>query len=410
MSAVAPLPTLRAPGVRSASSRARVAVAAIFFLNGISVASWVVRIPDVQHALALSSGALGVALLAAAAGALVAMPIAGKLVSARGSRPVVIAMAMAYAATLALPALAPTLPLLVIALFVNGAANGSLNVAINAHASLVARRLDRPILASFHALFSGGGLAGAALGGAVAGLGVSATVHLAMVGVAMAAVVLVARRVMLDPAEDRVVPLDVVHAVAHRPRLRVLVLGALAFTVLFAEGAMGDWSAVYLRDVAGAGPALVASGYAAFSVMMALGRVVGDRLTAWVGAHRMVGVGGLLAAGGIVLALVDPATTAIAIGFGAVGAGLATAFPSVIFAAGRVPGTSAGDGIAGVATLGYFGLLAGPPIIGFVAQATSLRGGMAAVALACVLSAFLARALREGPTGAPVHDVPTPLV
>ncbi len=386
------------------------AVAAVFFLNGISVASWVVRIPDVQHALSLSSGALGVALLAAAAGALVAMPIAGKLVSARGSRPVVVAMALAYAATLALPALARSLPLLIGALFVNGAANGSLNVAINAHASLVARRIDRPILASFHALFSGGGLAGAALGGAVAGWGVSAAVHLAAIGAAMAAVVLVARRVMLDPAEDRVVRVDVAHAVAHRPALRVMVLGALAFTVLFAEGAMGDWSAVYLRDVAGAGPALVASGYAAFSVMMALGRVVGDRLTAWFGAHRMVGVGALLAAAGIVLALVAPSTMAIAIGFGAVGAGLATAFPSVIFAAGRVPGTSAGDGIAGVATLGYFGLLAGPPIIGFVAQATSLRGGMAAVGLACVLSALLARTLRETDVVAPVHDVPTPLV
>lgn len=368
------------------------------------------RIPDVQRALALSSGALGVALLAAAAGALVAMPLAGRLVSARGSRPVVVAMAMPYALTLALPALAPSLPLLIAALFVNGAANGSLNVAINAHASLVARRLDRPILASFHALFSGGGLAGAAIGGAVAGLGISAPVHLAVVGVAMLGVVLLARRVMLEPAEDRVVRLDVAHAVAHRPALRVLVLGTLAFTVLFAEGAMGDWSAVYLRDVAGAGPALVASGYAAFSVMMALGRLVGDRMTAWIGAHRMVGLGGLLAAAGVVLALAAPSTTAIAIGFGAVGAGLATAFPSVIFAAGRVPGTSAGDGIAGVATLGYFGLLAGPPIIGFVAQGTTLRGGMAAVGLACLLSALLARSLRETPIIAPDHEVPTPLV
>ena len=410
MSAVANVAPLHSSARHSAAGRARLALATLFFLNGISVASWVVRIPDVQHALALSSGALGVALLAAAAGALVAMPVAGRFVGRRGSRPVVVAMAVAYGATLALPAIAPTLPLLVVALLVNGAANGSLNVAINAHASLVARRLERPILASFHALFSGGGLAGAALGGVVAGLGVSATVHLTAVGAGMVLVVLVARRVLLEPAEDRAATLDVAHAVAHRPRLRVLVLGALAFTVLFAEGAMGDWSAVYLRDVAGAGPALVASGYAAFSVMMALGRVVGDRLTAWFGAHRMVGFGGLLAAAGITLALVNPSTTAIAVGFGAVGAGLATAFPSVISAAGRVPGTSTGDGIAGVATLGYFGLLAGPPIIGFVAQLTTLRGGMAAVGAACLLSAALAHTLHEAVSVPPIHDVPAPLV
>ncbi len=389
---------------------ARVAVAAVFFLNGVSVASWVVRIPDVQHALSLSAGALGVALLAAAAGALFAMPIAGRLVGRRGSRPVTVAMALAYGATLALPALAPTLPLLVVALLLNGAANGSLNVALNAHASLVARRLRRPILASFHALFSGGGLAGAALGGVVAGLRVSTTVHLAVVGLVMSVVVLLARRVMLDPAEEQDVTLDVAHAIGHRPRVRVMILGALAFTVLFAEGAMGDWSAVYLRDVAGAGPALVASGYAAFSVMMALGRVVGDRLTEWLGASRMVALGGALAAAGVTLALLHPTTTAIAVGFGAVGAGLATAFPSVISAASRVPGTSAGDGIAGVATLGYFGLLAGPPIIGFVAQGTSLRGGMVAVGIACLISALLARTLRETVPTEVAHAVPTPLV
>ncbi|MEP7381666.1 MAG: MFS transporter [Gemmatimonadota bacterium] len=390
--------------------QARVAIAAVFFLNGVSVASWVVRIPDVQHALSLSAGALGVALLAAAAGALVAMPIAGRLVGRRGSRPVTVAMALAYGATLALPAIAPTLPLLVVALLFNGAANGSLNVALNAHASLVAGRLRRPLLASFHALFSGGGLAGAALGGLVAGFRVSATVHLTVVGLLMGVVVLLARRAMLAPMEEQDVTPDVVHAIGHRPRVRVLVLGTLAFTVLFAEGAMGDWSAVYLRDVAGAGPALVASGYAAFSVMMALGRMVGDRMTEWLGASRLVGLGGALAAAGVTLALLHPTTTAIAVGFGAVGAGLATAFPSVISAASRITGTPAGDGIARVATLGYFGLLAGPPIIGFVAQGTSLRGGMVAVGAACLLSAFLARTLRETVPTAVALAVPTPLV
>ena len=390
---------VRAIASASVSSvmRARIAVAAIFFLNGVSVASWVVRIPDVQQALTLSAGTLGLALLGAAAGALVAMPFAGRLVSRHGSRAVTVGAALAYAATLALPAVAPSLILLIAALFINGAANGSLNVAMNAQASTVERVHGRPIMSSFHALFSGGGLAGAAGGGMIAAGGASAQLHLAVVGGVMIALVVVAARAMLPASAEWHPPEAEAEAgdEGARPGRRVILLGVLAFSVLFAEGAMGDWSAVYLRDVAGAGPGLAASGYAAFSIAMALGRVVGDHLTARVGATRMVGFGALLATAGIALALFDPSTRAIAIGFGAVGAGLATAFPSVLTAASRVPGMKAGAGIAAVATLGYTGLLAGPPLIGFVAQMTNLRGGMAAVGMACLLTAVLAGTLRE---------------
>ncbi|HNV75993.1 MAG TPA: MFS transporter [Gemmatimonadaceae bacterium] len=388
---------VRAIASASVSSvmRARIAVAAIFFLNGVSVASWVVRIPDAQRALALSAGTLGLALLGAAGGALVAMPFAGRLVSRHGSRAVTVGAALAYAATLALPAVAPSLILLIAALFINGAANGSLNVAMNAQASTVERVHGRPIMASFHALFSGGGLAGAAGGGMIAAGGASAQLHLAAVGGVMIALVVLAARAMLPASAEWHPPEAEAGDEAVRPGRRVILLGVLAFSVLFAEGAMGDWSAVYLRDVAGAGPGLAASGYAAFSIAMALGRVVGDHLTARVGATRMVGFGAFLATAGIALALFDPSTRAIAIGFGAVGAGLATAFPSVLTAASRVPGMKAGAGIAAVATLGYTGLLAGPPLIGFVAQLTTLRGGMAAVGLACLLTAVLAGTLRE---------------
>lgn len=370
------------------------AVAAIFFLNGISVASWVVRIPDAQRALSLSAGTLGLALLGAAAGALVAMPVAGRMVTRYGSRAVTCTAAVLYAATLALPAMAPSLLLLLTALVVNGAANGSLNVSMNAQASTVERAHGQPIMASFHALFSGGGLAGAAGGGAIAAAGVVPALHLAGVGLVMLVVTLIAWH-FLFPARFEEHPHEAATGEAAPHERRVAILGILAFSVLFAEGAMGDWSAVYLRDVAGAGPGLAATGYAAFSIAMALGRVVGDRLTARLGATRTVGVGALVATAGIALALVDTRTRAIAVGFGAVGGGLATAFPSVLTAASRVPGMKAGSGIAAVATLGYFGLLAGPPLIGFVAQLTNLRGGMAVVGLACLVTALLARSLAD---------------
>ncbi|MCC6930697.1 MAG: MFS transporter [Gemmatimonadaceae bacterium] len=378
-------------------------MAAIFFLDGVAVASWVVRIPDAQRALALSAGTLGVALLGAAAGALLAMPLAGRLVARYGSRVVTCGAAVLYAATLALPAVAPSFPFLLAALILNGAANGSLNVSMNAQASTVERAHGAPIMASFHALFSGGGLAGAAIGGMIAAAGIAPGMHLAAVGAATIIVTIVAWR-FLYPARFEEHPHEEATAEAPPQGRRLAVLGLLAFSVLFAEGAMGDWSAVYLRDVAGAGPGLAATGYAAFSIAMALGRVVGDRLTVRLGATRTVGVGALVATAGIVLALWDTRTRAIAIGFGSVGGGLATAFPSVLTAASRVPGMKAGSGIATVATLGYFGLLAGPPLIGFVAQVTNLRGGMAVVGVACFVTALLARSLAERqPTPLPVQ-------
>ncbi|MEO7964139.1 MAG: MFS transporter, partial [Gemmatimonadaceae bacterium] len=168
-----------------------------------------------------------------------------------------------------------------------------------------------------------------------------------------------------------------------------------AFCILFAEGAMADWSAVYLHDVSHAGEGKAAIGYAAFSVMMALGRTVGDRLVARFGAGRVVRVGGVAAALGIALALRDPRPVMVAIGFGAIGAGLASSFPSVLSAASRVPGVPAGAGIALASTVGYTGFLSGPPLIGFVAQATDLRGGLAVVALSALLVAWLAGSVAE---------------
>jgi MFS family permease len=198
---------------------------------------------------------------------------------------------------------------------------------------------------------------------------------------------------MLPAGEDAAPDASDAHALA-RPTGPLLPLGVLAFCVLFQEGAMADWTAVYLRDVAGTGPGLAAAGYAGFSVTMALGRAVGDRLTARLGAPRLVRLGGAAAAAGAALAVLAPRPAAAVLGFGLVGAGLASAFPAVLAAASRVPGVAPGAGIALVSTLGYTGFLAGPPLIGFVAELATLRGGLAVVGAAGVLVAALAGALR----------------
>ena len=371
--------------------RARIAVAAIFFLNGAGVASWVVRIPAVQERLSLTPGVLGLALLGSAVGALVAMPLAGRWVVRRGSGPVTRVTALGFAAVLLPPPFAVDALTLTLALVAFGAANGMLDVAMNAQAATVERGYRRPIMSSFHAMFSAGGLFGAALGGVVAGADVAPTTHLVAAALIVGAAVPLVTRPLLPAGVDAAAA--GAHAIS-RPTPLLLALGALAFCVLFAEGAMADWSAVYLGTVVGAGHGLAAAGYAAFSVMMAGGRAIGDALTLRLGAPLMVRVGGTLAATGIGLALVAREPWAAVVGFGAVGAGLATVFPSVLGAASRAPGVEPGAGIAVVSTLGYTGFLAGPPLIGFVAEATTLRGGLAVVGAAGVLVAVLARALR----------------
>lgn len=369
---------------------ARLAVAAVFFLDGLGFANWVVRIPAVQERLGLGEGALGLALLGVAVGALVAMPLAGRLVGVRGSRPVTRVAALAFAATLALPALAPTLTLLTLALVLLGAANGALGVAMNAQAAAVERAYGRPIMAGFHALFSLGGLVGAGIGGLAAAQGVGVAPHLAGVALAAAVAAAVVGPRMLPAAADA---LSDAPRRFTRPSRALVALGVVAFCVLFGEGAMADWSAVYLRDVTGAGPGLAAAGFATFSLAMAVGRSVGDRLTIRLGPMRLVRASGAVSALGLALALAVGEPWAAVVGFGAVGAGLSIVFPAVLTAAGRLPGSAAGAAIAAVSMFGYSGFLVGPPIIGFVAEALTLRAGLAIVVATSAVIALLASAL-----------------
>jgi len=375
---------------------ARASVAAIFFINGAATANWVVRIPAVQAKLGLSEGALGVALLGVAFGALIAMPRTGHLVARYGSRPVTRAAAVAFGATLFLPTLAPNLSVLVVALIALGIGHGSLDVAMNAQAATVEREYGRPIMSGLHALFSAGGLVGASMGGFFAQHQVGAATHLTGTGL-VAGLLAVAVTGGMLPAHVDAATGDTAPA---RPRGILLTLGIMAFCVLLGEGAMADWSALYLRDVTGAAPGLAAAGYAAFSLAMASGRFVGDALTTRVGATPLVRGGGVLAALGLTFALAFGTPWTAIVGFAAVGAGFSVAFPLMLARAGALPGTSAGTAIATVSMFGYTGFLAGPPLIGFVAQATTLRGGLAVVIVTSLVVAGLAGGFRRSTTAA----------
>ena len=373
---------------------ARLAVLAIFFLNGVGIATWVVRIPAVKERLSLSAGLLGLALLAVAVGALASMVFTGSLISRLGSRPVVGATALLFAFALVPPSLSPNLPLLALSLMLLGAANGALDVSMNAQAVAIEKEYGKPIMSSFHAAFSVGGLAGAIGGGLIASLGVGVTPHFLGVAVAIALGVIVARRAML-PAEVDAGGSEGGPAFA-RPTRALLGLGVISFCALLGEGAVGDWSAVYLKSSLGTGPGFAAAGYAAFSLMMVAGRITGDRLTGYLGPARLVRLGGAVAAVGLGLSLAVGHPLVALAGFASAGAGFSIVFPLALSAAGRTKGTAPGPALAAVSTLGYTGFLAGPPIIGFLAQLLDLGAALYVVVLLSAAIVPLAGAVERG--------------
>jgi MFS family permease len=320
------------------------------------------------------------------------MNLAGYLAARFGSRPVTVIAAMSLCLMLPLLALAPTLPILVGTLILYGASTGSMDVAMNAQGVSVERRYGRPILNSFHACWSLGGLSGALAGGLVASHGVPPLLPFLGVALLCAILTLAVARSLL-PVEAEAQETAVTFA---RPTRAVLALGLVAFCVVLGEGAMADWSAIYLNGTLRTGAGLAAAGYAAFSVVMALGRGVGDHLTARLGARTMMQLGGLVAAIGLTLALAVSWIPLALFGFGLVGAGFSVVFPLTLSAAGRTSKQAVGTAIAAVATCGYVGFLVGPPVIGFLADALSLRVALGFVALLSLCAAVCARAVSGG--------------
>ena len=368
---------------------ARVGVAILFFLNGMSFATWATRIPAVQARLALTPGELGLALFGTAAGALVAMNLSGYLAARFGSRSVTTIAALSLCLMLPLLALAPTLPALVTTLVLFGASNGSMDVAMNTQGVAVERQYGRPILNSFHACYSFGGLVGALVGGFVASHGIAPLPHFLGIALLCTILTLSAARSLL-PTHTDAQRTGVAFA---RPTRAILALGLVAFCVVLGEGAIADWSAIYLNGTLRTGAGLAAAGYAAFSVVMAVGRGVGDPLTARLGPRTMVRLGGLVAALGLTLALVVNWIPIALLGFGLVGAGFSVVFPLTLSAAGRTSKQAAGSAIAAVATCGYVGFLIGPPVIGFVADVLSLRTALGFVVVLSLCAAVFARAV-----------------
>lgn len=347
-----------------------------FLVHGTIAGSWATRIPSVKQSLDLSEGALGIALSGAAAGALLAMPLTGALVARLGSRSTTRATLALLCVALVLPVLAPNLPALLFALLLYGAAGGAMDVAMNAQGVAVEAHMGRPVLSSFHGLWSLGGFLGATAGGALVGADVTPAVHLGGVGASLATVGLVGTRSLrVDHEGDSGSPVFV------RPTRALALLGAIAFCSMFGEGSALDWSAVYIDEWLDAGGSTAAAGFAAFSLAMGTGRFVGDRIVARVRAPTFLRASATLAAAGLGTALLIGQPLAAIAGFGALGAGVSCIVPVVFGCAGRMPGVDPGPGIAAVATVGYIAFLSGPVVVGTIAELVGLP-----LALWCVVA------------------------
>lgn len=370
------------PAVLSAAARrAAYPTMAQFFMNGAAFATWGVQIPALKAAFGASDAMMSAAMLCVAGGAVLAMKRVGRWVARAGSARALTLGGLAYAATLlAIPFAGQFYTLLaVLALF--GMAMAAFDVAMNVQAAHVEVHLGRPVMSTMHGMFSVGGMAGAALGGTLLSLGTSLQAHAALAAALLAGTALLgARRLMADPPD----PAD--HdagspSKASRIPAALWVLGIVAFLGLVCEGAMYDWAALYMRDVAGTSLERSGYGYAAFSTGMAAGRFSADVLRRRIHESTLLTGGAWLGFAGVSLALLVPTPLASLAGFAMMGLGVANFMPFFFLAGSRLPGMSPAAGVAGVAQFAYAGMLFGPPMIGAITHLSTLRGGLASVAV-----------------------------
>jgi MFS family permease len=381
------------PADSATVNRARWAISTIFLLNGAGIGLWAAHVPLVQARAGIDTGTLGLLLLTIAGGAIAAMPLSGWLAGRWGTRTVALVSAWLFSITTVLLMNVEGLAALFLAAFAFGASNGVLDVSMNANASEVETARGVPTMSSFHGFFSLGGLLGAALGGVMIGAGLGDGRGALMAGVAIAIVVALCAPFVLRVAPSK-------HESPHQshfalPRGPALFLGLLGMLCFAVEGALVDWSALLLTERTKADPASAAFGYSAFSVAMAACRFAGDRLVLRFGALRVMVIGGLGMFCGLMLAVFSTHLVLSACGFALVGLAAANVVPLLFSAAARIPGMSAGGGLATVATLGYAGLLLAPPLIGSIAARTNIAVALGMLAVSGLVIAANARVVKR---------------
>ena len=370
------------------AKQSRVAVSTIFAINGFLYANWVARLPRLQEGYGLDHGQLGLVLLASSVGALVAMPLTGKVIVQAGSHRITRIMLFAFCLLIPFIPITPNIYTLGTVLFLLGAASGSLDVAMNAQAVLVEQALRKPVMSSFHAIFSAGMMLGAGSGALFNRLEIGLPYHLLIVTVVgLLAAFWAERQLIPDHRELEENEATSSTNILLRPEL--LILGLIAFCCMLGEGAMADWTTNYLEKISNGGRYWSPMGLVAFSTAMMIGRFLGDGARLKMGDARLLLLGSLIAVSGMLMALIWPVIWTGIAGFFLVGIGLATIVPIAYSTAGSLPDLSPGVGISMVTTIGYAGFLVGPPAIGFISDWLDLRWGMTVVLFLFILMLIL---------------------
>ncbi|MFE3249514.1 MFS transporter [Streptomyces sp. NPDC059209] len=399
----------------SSLTHLRITLTVFFALDGFLFAGWVVRIPAIKQQTGASASDLGLALLGVSAGAVVTMMFTGRMCRRFGSHPVTVVSSVLLALSIALPARTHSVLTLGLVLLVFGAAYGSLNVSMNSAAVDLVAAMRRPVMSSFHAAFSLGGMAGAGLGGLVAG-GLSPSAHLlGLTGVGLLVTALAGPSLLGHtvptapgpgpglapdsapapapaPAKDGAERKSAPSRLDRRTRRLVVLFGVIALCTAYGEGALADWGALHLAQDLDAGAGLAAAGYSLFALAMTVGRLSGTALLERLGQTRTLVAGGAVAALGMLLGALAPTTWLALLGFAVTGLGLANIFPVAVARAGALAGPS---GVAAASTLGYGGMLLGPPAIGFLADWFSLPVALTTVALLAGAAALIAYSARN---------------
>ncbi len=368
----------------------RIAVSALFFLTGLCFSSWTSRIADIQLAMHLNNAGLGTVLLALPVGSLISLPTAGVLVSKYGSRQVVVNAGIVYAALLPVLGLAqePWQLMLVLVLF--GFSGNLANIAVNTQAVAVESMYGRSIMASFHGLWSAAGATGIGIGWIMVALQIAPVYHFLIVAfLGWTIVAFSASRILQqDAGVQENQPLFA------KPDRFLLILGIIAFCSMICEGTMFEWSIIYFRRVLKIDPSFAVASSFAFMTTMATGRFIADSLRIRFGAKKMLIMSGVLTASGLMIAVILPYFFTAIFGFMLVGLGVCSVVPLVYSAAGTTKLMSPGMALATVSTIGYLGFLLGPPLIGYVAQLSSLSVSFTMIAVMGALIAVMSSRIK----------------
>jgi MFS family permease len=373
---------------------ARVATWIFFTLNGFAVGLWVVHIPNVERATGISHSTLGALLLVLGGAAFVGMQVGGPLADRFGQRKLLPAAGVLLGLSLFGPGLADSWWTLGLSLAVFGFSNGTIDVGMNTHAVVVERAYPRPIMASFHAMWSIGGAIAAVVGAATLRAGVPTAVSLNCCGVFCVVVSLATARFLIEADDTRAPDTAAVPTERTTPPARLVwLLGGVAFALMLAEGVANDWAALHLKEDFGTSASTAAFAYGSFAVAMTIGRFATDRVAALAGPVAIVRYGAALAAIGLTMVSLTPWVPLALVGWALFGLGLSGGVPQLFTAAGNLDTRASGALMAKVVGLGYVGLLAGPALIGGLTRWMPLSVAFALPVVLCVLAVIFAGVL-----------------